>query len=563
MTNPAAADMPPPRKSLSRNTLVMAAGTGTSRALGLVRNALLVGALGATTVAANAYDIANRLPNVMFAILAAGVLNAVLVPQLVKAFGRPGGKRTVDRILTIGGVLSLGVTLVATLTAQVWVMLYTSDWPPEMVALATAFSFWCIPQLFFYCLYTLLGEVLNSREQYGPFMWAPAVNNVVAISGLLIYLGVYGSAVVPESPAADLASISDWTPERIALLAGFATLGVATQALVLIYPMIKGGYRWRWQWRGPKGELAVVGTIAKWALLAVLVEQVAVTIVTRVASEAGIAAVEAGTGPVAGNAAYFYALSLYLVPHSLITVSLITAMYTGMARHAANGNFRALRSGTSRALRLTGIFTIFATVAMVVVAPLLVRIALPSATSQEVTSIAEVMTAMLFGLVPLGATVLIKRLYFALEDARSIFIMHIPMAVVWVATAYAFQALTDPRWWTVGVGLGMALSNWTGVLLRAGGLRTRLGGGGGATVLRTHVRALVAALVAGAIGWGLLRFTPSADTLSGWSGVITAGVLVVVSGLVMLLVYAGMLKAMRVAELDEAVTPILRRLGSK
>lgn len=561
MTKDEAAAAPPPRKSLSRNTAVMAAGTATSRILGLVRNALLIAAIGLNSVAANAYDIANRLPNVMFAILAAGVLNAVLVPQMVKAFQRPGGKRTVDRILTIGGTLALGITLIATLGAQFWVLLYTHDWPPEMVALATAFSFWCIPQLFFYCLYTLLGEVLNSREQFGPFMWAPVLNNVVAIGGLLIYLAMFGGYALPDVPGADLASIDEWTPQRIAILAGFATLGIAAQALVLLIPMVRGGYRWKWRWRGPRGELSTVGNIAKWSLLAVLVEQVAVTVVTRVASAAGPAS--GGSDAVAGNMAYTQALSLYLVPHSLITVSLITAMYTGMARHAVNGEIRQLRSGTSRGLRVTGVFTIFATVAFIVVAPLAVRVVYPTATVDEVTSVSHVMIALLLGLVPLGATVLIKRLYFALEEAKSIFYMHIPMALVWIATAYAFYAFTDPRWWTIGVGLGMALSNWTGVLLRAGGLRKRLGGGGGGAVMRTHVRSLGAALVAGGAGWLALRAAPSLDELTGLNGVIVAGVLVVGAGAVMLAVYAGMLKVVKVTEFDEALSPLMRRLRRK
>ncbi|WP_062070483.1 murein biosynthesis integral membrane protein MurJ [Demequina sediminicola] len=547
----------PPRKSLSRNSAVMVAGTATSRGLGFARNALLVAAIGATSVAANAYDIANRLPNVMFAILAAGVLNAVLVPQMVKAFARPGGKRTVDRILTIGGVLSLAITIIATLSAQLWVHLYTHNWPPEMVALATAFSYWCIPQLFFYCVYTLLGEVLNSREQFGPFMWAPALNNVVAIIGLGIYLWVFGPFIEPASTAEDLANISDWTPDRIALLAGFATLGIAAQALILIVPMVRGGYRWRWQWKGPKGELAVVGTIAKWSLAAVLVEQVAVTLVTRVSAAAAVAA---SPDIVASNAAYFQAMSLYMVPHSLVTVSLITAMYTGMARFAVTGNIPALRAGTSRGLRVTGVFTIFATIAMLVLAPLITRAAIPTVSGDDVIAISQVLMVMMLGLVPLGATVMIKRLYFALEEARAIFLMHIPMALVWIATAYAFQLFTDPRWWTVGVAFGMALSNWTGVLLRVGGLRRRLGGGGGARVLRTHVRALVAGLVAGVVGLVAVRFAPAAESLSGWGGLFTAVACVIIIGSVMLAVYAAMLKLLHVSEFDEAVAPLMRKI---
>ncbi|WP_159450201.1 murein biosynthesis integral membrane protein MurJ [Demequina sp. NBRC 110056] len=541
------------RRSLGRSTAVMAAGTATSRILGVVRGALLAAAIGVNAPAANAYDIANKLPNAMFAILAAGVLNAALVPQIVKAFHRHGGERTVHRILTIGGVVTLVATVVFTLTAQVWVNLYTHDWDPEMIALATAFAYWCIPQLFFYGLYTLLGGVLNAREQFGPFMWAPVLNNVVAIVGLVAYLLIFNP--FDEN---DILGPSEWTPEMIAMIGGFATLGVAAQAVILIIPMVRGGYHYRWRWRGPKGELTTIGRIASWALGAVLIEQVAVIAATRVASAAN----PDGTATdIAGNAAYFYAMSLYLVPHSLVTVSIATALFTSMARHATKDDVDGLRADLSKGLRNVGVFTVFATIAMIVLAPYLVRLVLPSVSTDEVTSVAQVMIAMTLGLVPLGGTVLFKRMYFVLEDAKSIFYMHIPMAIAWIAIAYAAMALTEPQWWTVGVGLGLAASNWVGLLLRAGGLRRRLHGLDGRRVMTVHLKSLVAALVAGGVGWVGLRFAPSVGELSGTSGMATAAVVVVIGGILMTAVYAGGLVLLRVQEAKDAARPLLRRLG--
>ncbi|WP_084079511.1 murein biosynthesis integral membrane protein MurJ [Demequina sp. NBRC 110057] len=552
------------RRSITRNTAVMAAGTAVSRALGFVRNAMLVAAIGATAAAANAYDIANRLPNAMFAILAAGVLNAVLVPQIVRAFQREGGKRTVDRILTLGTVISLVVTIVATLLAPVWVELYTDDWPSELTALAVAFSYWCIPQLFFYCLYTLLGQVLNAREQFGPFMWAPVLNNVVSIAGLGVYLVTFGRYIAPGPAGEDLSVVADlWTPDRIALIGGVATLGIAAQALILLVPLVRGGYHWRWQWRGPKGELSGIGTIAAWSLAAVILEQIGVAMVTQVSAAAQVLPDGRIDTSIAGNAAYFQALSLYIVPHSLVTISLVTAMYTAMARHAANRDMDGLRADLSQGLRSAGVFTVFATVAMIVVSQYLVRVALPTATLDEVQSISAIVIAMTLGLVPLGATVLFKRLYFALEDARAIFFMQIPMSIAWVGTAYAVQALAEPRWWTVGVGLGLAASNYTGMLLRAGGLRRRLRGLDGRRVLTVHVKALVGALAAGVVGWLALKAAPDVEDLSGWSGVFIAGGVTVAAGLVMLVVYAAVTKALKVTELDVVAGPLMRRLPGR
>src|SRR5699024_2588257 len=102
---------------------------------------------------------------------------------------------------------------------------------------ALACAFIVIPQLFFYCLNTLLGQVLNARGNFGPYMWAPALNNIVSIIGLGVYLYLYGeyqvSAVTP----------ADWDATRIWLVAGTATAGIAAQALVLLIPLHRSGFR--------------------------------------------------------------------------------------------------------------------------------------------------------------------------------------------------------------------------------------------------------------------------------------------------------------------------------
>ena len=159
-------------------------------------------------MAADAYSVANRLPNVMYAVLAAGVLNSALVPQIVKAF-HGGSERTVHRILTLGGVGILVATTVLTLTAGIWVRVYSHCWGPEQTALATAFALWCIPQLLFYGLYTLFGQVLNAREQFGWFMWAPVANNVVAIAGLVAYLVLFGALRLRQESRTVAAIVDD------------------------------------------------------------------------------------------------------------------------------------------------------------------------------------------------------------------------------------------------------------------------------------------------------------------------------------------------------------------
>jgi len=538
--------------SLGGATAIMASGTLVSRFLGFLRNALLVAAVSVNAFGADAYDVANRIPNALYAVLAAGVVNSVLVPQIVRAFRRPDGKRTVDRIVTLGLAISLAVTVLCTAGASLIVRVYSSaSWSDDQRALATAFAFFVIPQLFFYAAYTILGQVLNAREQFGPYMWAPVLNNVIAIAGLGAYLAIYGGYT------ADADDGAAWTAARVAWLALPATIAMAAQAGVLLWPLLRGGYRPKFVWRGPKGELSTVRVVAGWALAAVIVEQIGVALSVRVATAAN----PGGADPsIAGNAAYFNALMIYLVPHSLVTVSLLTALGTTMAKHYAADDVDATRDDVARGLRITATFTFFATAALIVLAPMLARTLLPTLRVVEVESIAPVIVALAIGMVPLGAMVLVKRVYFVLEDARGIFLIHIPMTIALVAVAYLGKATLPASWWTVSAALGLSVSNIVGLSLRGGGLRSRLGSLRGRGIGRLHWFAAIAAIASGAVGMALRIFVmPSVDEASA-NPILIGGFTCAVIGLTMAAVYAGVLKALRVPELDALLSRVTSRL---
>lgn len=536
----------------------MAAGTAVSRVLGLVRTSLLVAAIGVTgSLAADAFAVANRLPNVMFAILAAGVLNSVLVPQIVRAF-RDGREHTVHRLLTLGGFWMVVTAAVLTAFAGFWVRVFSDDWGPEQTAIAAAFAFWCIPQLAFYGLYTLFGQVLNAREQFGPYMWAPAAANVVAITGLVTYLLLFGRWPADGGSVVDIA---DWSPLRIALIAGTATLGIVTQALILVPFMRRGGYRWRWTWRGPKGELAVVAKVASWALAAVLVEQVGVTFVTRVAS--AISSVAPHDARVAGVAAYDFALGIVLVPHSLVAISLMTVLFTRMSRHAAAGARDKVREVLSEGMRTVGVFSFLATAALIVAAPHLVRVVAFTGSAESVDAIAWVMRVLALSLVPLAASTMAKQVYFALEDGRSVFLIHVPMTLAWLAVAYGVKWSAGPEWWVRGVALGLFASNLVALVLRLWGLRRRLGGVDARRIGITYAKATLGAAVAAVVGVGLLLLGPESWREDGLGAIATSLGMAAAIGVAMTAAYVVTMRVLRTPELAAVASAVTRRFGRR
>lgn len=550
--------VPPTSRGLGRNSIVMAAGTAASRLGGLVRNMMLVAAIGSFGSVAIAFDVANKLPNVLFAILAGGMLNAVLVPQIVKAFRAHNAQERIDKLLTVSAVGILAITAVLT-GASAWVvMLYTDGWSAEELALGTIFAYWCIPQLFFYGLYTLLGQVLNAREQFGPFMWAPVANNVVSVIGFGIFLLVFGTA--PERGINDL---SEWDTPRTILLAGTATLGIVAQALVLLIPLMRSGFRWNLRF-GLRGiGLRAAGSVALWTFAAVVLEQAGILYLTRVSSEAGAASTELQA--VAGNGSYTQALLIYLLPHSLVTVSIATALFTGISKAAQDGDTDRVRDDLSLGLRTIGVFTVFATAALTVLAAPATAFIVPTAGEEGTALIAPVLVALSFGLVPLGAMALMKWVYYAYEDGRSVFWITVPSTSMLVLGLIAAQIWLPIETWVIAAGGAYALSNWITVLLRTRGLRTKLGGRlDGGRVLLLHAKALLAAVLSGLAGWGVYQLVGGFDVLSfgrGWVLTMLSGLWVsALCGLVMLLVYVVLLRLLRVKELDRLLSPVLSRL---
>jgi len=329
MTNPAGDDpvAGATTSTIGRASALLASGTFVSRILGFISAFVLAKTIGIIGAGADTFTLANQLPNNIYAIIAGGLLSAVLVPQIVRAgLHSDGGQKFINRLVTLGIVVFLAAAVFATLCAPLLVRLYTQSGPAGFdgreLALATAFAYWCLPQVLFYALYSLVGEVLNAKGMFGPFTWAPALNNVIAIAGLLVFLAMFGGDPAHRDAAT-------WTPPMIALIGGSATLGIAAQAFVLFFFWKRAGlsYRPEFRWRGV--GLGRTGKAAAWTFGMILVTQVAGLVETNVSTLAS------GDASVA---VLRYAWLIFMLPHSIVAVSIATAYFTRMSQHARDGD---------------------------------------------------------------------------------------------------------------------------------------------------------------------------------------------------------------------------------
>ena len=536
---PAEPDASDAAASLGRASAALAAGTLVSRILGFASAAVLAWAIGPQNPSANAFALANQLPNNIYALVAAGVLSAVLVPQIVRAaLHRDGGQVFVNRLITLGVVVFLAATVIATLCAPLLVDLYTVEGGALAGgrALAITFAYWCLPQIFFYAIYSLLGEVLNARGVFGPFTWAPVLNNVVVIVALLSFAALFGVDPVHQDP-------QTWTAPQIALLAGGATIGIAAQALVLLAFWRRTGLRFRpdFRWRG----VGLGGTVraAGWTFAMIVVTQLAGIVQSRVAFTAG-----------ADDASVMVlriAWLIFMLPHSIIAVSIATPYFTRMSADARDGDLSAVRDSLSSSLRTIGLLVTGSAAALAAAA--LPFAAVFSNAPREVVGIGGVLLAYLIGLVPFSVLFLLQRAYYALGDTRTPFLFQVVQSVLFVIGALAVTSAPDELV-AAGIALVTSIAGTTQALVAALLLRRRLGGVGGRRIAQRFGVYLLATIPAAAAGVGILWLLGGLPGDGGGfavSGRIPGVVSVAAIGLVTGGVYLGVLALARVPEVRE------------
>jgi len=539
----------PAARGTGRASIALASGTIVSRLLGFASAAVLATVVGQFGAGPTAFALANTLPTYIYAIIAGGLLSAVLVPHIVRAASAAdGGQGFVNRLVTLGVVAFLGAAAIATVAAPLIVRLYSLAGDENALEgggleLAIALAYWCLPQIFFYAVYALLGEVLSARGIFGPAAWAPVLNNVVMIAGLVVFGAIYGVKPTHVDPAS-------WDAGQIMLLSGSATLGVALQAIVLVFFWSRTGLRFRpdFRWRG--AGLGAPARAAGWVFGMVLVVQATNFVQMNVATT-----VDPGDAslPVLRTTWLIFMLS-----HSIIAVSIATPYFTRMAAAARDADIPALRADLSASLRLIGVLVAGAGAA-------LAAASLPFAAFFDPDNawiIAVVLLGFLVALVPFSTLYVVLRAFYALGDTRTPFLLQIVQAAIFIAGALALL-LAPTAWVAAGIALVTSISVIVQAIAAALILRKRLGGGGRTLVRRFGVVAL-ATIPAAGVGTGVLAlmggFQDSGFAIAGQLEGFVTTVIVGGSGI---LTFLLVLVVSRAPELSGVVQMIRRRTSSR
>ncbi len=413
--------------SVARSSAIMASGTLVSRILGMIRSPMLLTLLvGLNSPIANAFDVANALPNIAFNIVAGGLINAVLVPSIVQAEakGEKAGNAFINKILTLAIAIMFSITAILLLCAPLIVQLFATTLSPAWFQVTLLFAYWCLPQLFFYGIYAVIGQILNARENFGPYMWAPVVNNLFAIASFLILLTIYG-----KPSLAQMQDPSLWASSRGILIAACSTLGIVLQALVLLYPLHKVGIRYRpdFSWRGH--GIANAGKASSWVLLSTALDLLPLAILTNMGLGAMQRAIDADMDitKVPGNAAFSVGNMIAVLPVSIIAISLSVAIFTKISKAATRQDFAEIRSEATSTIRFLGFINFLAITLLIVLAYPAAHIFVPSGNVNEVASLAIIISLLTPMTIASSIIVVCNRVCYALNQSKGVFLMLLPV----------------------------------------------------------------------------------------------------------------------------------------
>lgn len=546
-------------RTILSSAFSMVSGTFVSRILGFIKLFLLTSAIGSTTDIVNSFELANTLPNVIFIIISGGLFNTILLPQIIKASkNSDGGNLYINKILSLSAVGLFFITVIAMFSAKPLTQIFTSNWSDAKIDLTVSFALWCLPQIFFYGVYTLLGQILNAKGSYISYMWAPVVNNIIAILGLIFFVISFGNINSFDH------NLDNWTQQKTFILAGTATLGVIVQAIILFFPLILSGFKFKivLSWNGI--GLRNTSKIAFWAFLSILLSQITYLITTKIITiPAGftdqIQEVAENTIAIPGNAAYNTAFLIFMLPHSVITVSMATILFTKMSHSVKVSDYQKIQNDLSKSVRYIGVFVVFASACLIVLSGMIGKIFSGSSISAG-AAIGQIIIVMAISVPFYSVNFLFQRVFYAFEDSKTPFLIQIPVSI-FVVIGNICAAFLPAQWIVFGVGVVLSLGNILSLIITKVKLQNILRETNFSNMFNVYVRLGYSALFSALFGV-LVLFLFGGYSYVGfaWASTFNSFITIIPVVLVMGLSYLFFLKIFRINELKDMLSPLISRL---
>lgn len=465
--------------SLARGAAAITAATALSRATGFVRVVAVAAAMG-TTFLANTYQTANTAPNVVFELVAAGVLTSIFVPTFVEYLvrgEREEGWAAANALASVAIVALIGLALVVALFAPLVMRLLTigvarGALRDDEIALGSTFLRLFAPQVVFYGAGMIMTGALQAHRRFALPAIAPIFNNVVVIAVYFTYAAMRSG----QSP-----SVRGITTGETWVLGAGTTLGVVAMTVCLVPQLARLGWRFRFDFSPSHPAVKRGARLGVWALSYAGGYQAGLIVVLVLANRVQ-----------GGVAAYQWAYTFFYLPYALFAVPIFSVLFTAMSEHVALGQREGLLARLDEGMRMMSFILIPIAAGMIAIAGPLARLTLDYGvmTQRGAALVARVIAGFVVGLPTYSAFLILTRAYYALGNTKTPALVNaVAVAASSALGTLLFFVLPD-RWSVAGLAAGHSLGFAIGaaVLLRV--FTSGVGRIGGAGVRRAVVTAL-------------------------------------------------------------------------
>jgi putative peptidoglycan lipid II flippase len=480
----------------------MSVATLASRAIGFVRIWVIAAVLG-TTFLGNAYQASSSVSNVLFELLAAGALSAVLVPTFTQLLDA-GDERDAESLAS--GLLGLGLAVMGVVCVvgvvfapQIARVLSTGVDNPrteaQQIALSTFLLRFFVPQVLLYVAGTIATAILYARRSFVVPAMAPIANTVMVVSSLIVFRVLAG-----PDPGLQLTMA-----EKLVLAVG-GLLGVAGFVGVPVVALMHSGFRFVPKFVRPDARLRQLLHLSAWAVF----------------QHAGIGillatAIVMGNRVEGGVVAYQFAFVAFMAAYSILAQPVLTTILPDISLDAERGDRVHFADQVRWALDRMSVLVLPVSAAFLALSLPAMRAIAPGATDPEL--LAASLASLGAGLLVYSAFMLLARGFYALGDSRTPALVAFGSAIVGSVVEIVGVTSVDggpARVAMLGIGHSAAYALAAVVLFV--GLRARLGQ---PLFPQSFWRAAGLSVVLGLAAWAVVR------ALDPRERVATIGVLLV------------------------------------
>ena len=251
----------------------------------------------------------------------------------------------------------------------------------------------------------------------------------------------------------------------LAVLGIGTTLGYVAQAFILFPVLVKSGVKLSIRFDWANSQVFKSFRLAGWSFAYALISQLSYLVTINIATSAAVKALADGITTGVGYTPYANAYLILILPHSIITVSVVTALLPQISNYVIDKKIEQVNDSLTNAIKLIGVFTIPSSLIMFAFGPLIANVLYFGVSTEDANYLGLVLSAFAFGLIPVSINLVLLRGLNAFENLKSQVIGNLIMNLISVILSFLAAYLLEPRWVTVGLATIFTIHYFIGLAI--------------------------------------------------------------------------------------------------